>query len=145
MQEKIQAIIARVQAVTEELRQLRPEFAAFIADKSIPLADRWDTWESAPSELKDQQGWIVHFNSLPQDFVGYDCDVNADRYQTVDISRIMENLEEKRGMIEDGEPDKDHWSHKYYLNAVDFFEDYSIEAFQEEVLEMNIESFEYDW
>jgi hypothetical protein len=145
MQDKIQAIIARVQAVNEELRQLRPEFVAFITDKSIPLTERWDTWESAPSELKDHHGWIVHFESLPRDFVGYDCDVNADRHQTVNISNIMENLYEKQQMVEDGEPEKGNWMHKYWKGAVEFFEKHSIEEFQEEVLAMNLESFEYDW
>lgn len=90
-------------------------FEAYITDKSIPLDLRWSLWLDAPSELKNRDSCIPDFQSLEEEFL-YDGMFN--RYETVETVRILEMFTESAG---------------------------DLEAFKEEILEQNLESFEYDW
>jgi hypothetical protein len=117
----------RVDILRSQIEEIKKEFAAYIADTSVPLDERWEVFMSAPSDLREHSRWIERFEGLPDDdFIGYGGPVWVERHQTVDISDILSVLE--------GQEDYD-----FDFSAVD------VTAFKEDVLKRNLYSFEYDW
>jgi hypothetical protein len=116
----------RVENLNKQIEQIREEFAQYIADKSINLDTRWQVFMEAPANLRGSSSWIVRFKGIPDDFVGYDGPVYAERHQTVNVGWILETIEE----IEEYDVDP---------NSIDVI------AFKEDVLSSNLYSFEYDW
>jgi hypothetical protein len=111
----------RVEDLNKQIEAIKSEFAAYIADKSIPLDERWEVFMNAPDNLQGSSPWIQRFKGLPKDFVGYDGPVYAERYQTVDVEYILD-------VISEIDPSK--------IDVV---------AFKEDVLSKNLYSFKYDW
>lgn len=93
-------------------------FEAYITDKSIPLDLRWSLWLDAPSELKDQSDWIEDFESASRDDLNMDW---RERRELISTARLVQE------MVQDEKPEE------------------LIEAFMEEILEKNLESFCFDW
>jgi hypothetical protein len=141
----------RVKDAVEQMRQtvkeVKHDFETFIVDKSVPLDERWSVWEDAPNELKDHQSWIVRFKNLHDDAIGYDALIrHAERHETVHITDLFESLEECFAEYQEGEPDGTcEWSLRWYKNKKKVFENFDMDALKEEILEMNLGSFEYDW
>lgn len=48
MKELIMMLVGDIKALEQKMQALEPEFKVFIADKSIPLDQRWQTWIDAP-------------------------------------------------------------------------------------------------
>jgi hypothetical protein len=116
----------QVEDLNKQIEAIKGEFATYIADKSIPLDERWEVFMNAPANLRETSPWIQRFKGLPEDFIGYDGPVYAERHQTVDMEFILDIL----GEIEEYDVDPD---------------DIDIIAFKEDVLSKNLYSFTYDW
>lgn len=145
--ELAQRVKDAVEQMRETVKAVKSDFEVFIVDKSIPLDERFDVWLSAPTELKNHQSWIVHFKCLHDDAVGYDGFVyNAERHETVQIDELFDCIKESYAEYLEGEPDGTcDWSLRWYKNKQKVFENFNLSDLKEEVLEMNLGSFEYDW
>ena len=142
---RVKEAVAQMNATVAAVKH---DFETFIIDKTIPLDERWDVWALAPSELKNDQSWIVRFNNLHDDAIGYDGVIrNAERHETVHIDDLMDSIEESLAEFAEGPPDasKSEWAHRWYKQKQKVFEDFDLDALKEEILEMNLGSFEYDW
>lgn len=93
-------------------------------DDTIPLDVRWNVFMNAPHYLKSHSCWIERFNGLPEDFIGYDEPVHAERHRRVDMDYIMDVISD---VVDEDE---------YAIDVV---------AFKEDVLSRNLGSFEYAW
>lgn len=94
----------------------KESFEAYIKDKSLPLELRWQLWLNAPSDMKDYWGDIYHWDSVDEDYVFGD---RFSRYQSVRTVDLIETVAEMS-------PEE-------------------LEDFKEEILENNLEGYEYDW
>lgn len=98
----------------------KESFEAYIKDKSLPLELRWKMWLDAPTDLKDKDPYVVQWGSLPKDSVGYDGNIwDAQKYETI----YSVNL----------------------VSAAEQYEEIDVDALKEEILEYNLESYDYDW
>lgn len=74
MQTELSIVIADIESKIELARSIaesaKNSFVEVIKNKDIPLDVRWDLWLGAPSEMKESQGWVVHFKNLPDDLIG---------------------------------------------------------------------------
>lgn len=116
---------------------LKEKFEAYIKDRAVPLDERWNAFKIADSNLKNDESWIVDFDSLPEDFIMYDGPVHADRHQIIETIDIVHRVEELQGLKKDdyGFGNRNHTeAMKVDLNHL-----------KEEILEMNLECFQYDW
>jgi hypothetical protein len=116
----------RVEALNKQIADIKEEFVAYIKDKNIPLEVRWEVFMKVPANLRGTSPWFERFEGLPEEFIGYDGPVYAERHQTVDMEFILDIL----GEIEDCDVDP---------AGID------IVAFKEDVLSKNLYSFTYDW
>jgi hypothetical protein len=97
-----------------------------IENKDIPLDVRWDLWLGAPSEMKERQGWVVHFKNLPDDLIGIDGPIWAERRETIYCADIVDRLLEEN---------------EYHSDADDQISRININALKEEILKLNLECF----
>lgn len=90
---KICDIIHSFEIVSDQVKNV---FEKFIADKSIPLNDRWVIWVNAPKSLKRHENWIYHWvNTEFDDGVCYDGYVYwTERYSEIDVAGVFEILSE---------------------------------------------------
>lgn len=142
--QRVKDAVAQMNATVAAVKN---DFEKFIVDQSIPLDERWQLWEDAPHELKDHQSWIVHFKNLHDDAVGYDGLIrHAERHETVHIDDLMESIEECFDEYSEGPPEGSDEHHaRWYRNKQKVFEEFDLNALKEEILAMNLASFEYDW
>lgn len=111
--------------------QVKDVFEKFIADKSIPLNDRWVIWVNAPKSLKRHEKYIYHWvNTEFDDGVMYDGYLYwTERYSVVDIAWVFEHISE---MDEDD------------LVRYGISEQMIIDE-KEKILSINLGSYVYDW
>lgn len=108
---------------------LQKRYKAFITDKKIPLADRWEVFRVAPSDWQESNTYIQHFaiEKKVGEIEWYDK-FYYERHETVHmydfVDRIIENIEDE---------DEDTWT----VELVD--------EFKEEILSRNLASFDFDW
>ena len=131
------------------LRQTEIEIEAkkYVQDKTIPLRERWGFFMH--HDLGEPGGWIVHFRSLNEGKWKHWCSnpLEDDLYDSIDRNATvrMERLDEC--LI-------DYIGHTYEIvqtyetkntpvNVTFTQEDY--DAWREEVLQLFIKSFKYDW
>lgn len=126
----------KIAALKLEIESLKTEFEVYIQDQNQPLADRWQTWLDAPSELKNQEGYITSITTLPNDWIMYDGRYHADKYQTVYLQNVVEQVEEILNSVNEWDSEA-----KEELNDFGF----TLVALKEEILQGNLESFDYDW
>lgn len=124
---EIESNIELAKSIAESTKN---SFVEVIENKDIPLDVRWDLWVSAPSEMKERQRWIVHFKNLPDDLIGIDGPIWAERRETVYCADIIDRLLEEN---------------EYLRIDTDLISKINIDALREEILEMNLECFDYDW
>lgn len=140
----------------DEIKALKPEFEAYISDKSLPLTERWHTWIDAPDSLKRTSGWIsdgrleafklIGYGDRHNDAIQYEGGlIWAERYQTINMVYIIDSLIESLLDRYEIEPPEDHdW------NDMDAYETLCPElheffiAYREEPLEKNLLSFKFD-
>lgn len=104
----------------DNVKQRAEAIRKYVMDKSNSYEDRLEVFKAAPEHLQHHEGWVVH---LPQfekkygEIVWYD-DFYAERYSKVDLTDVFDYKE---------------WPEE------------KEREFMEEVLDMGIWSFTYDW
>lgn len=122
-------MVERLKAYVAAVNPLQVEYVAYIKDKSIPLADRWEAFCAAPTEFQEHESWIQHFDSeelLPNGEINFYDDFYVEKYTEVYMENFIANIEEDPDYHEDWTPE-------------------IIAAFKEEILEKNMGSFTFDW
>lgn len=117
----------------QDIAKLRPLFKSYIADKSIPLEERWSAFVAAPDDLKRKDFGTDMFDALPDEFIMHDGPIHADRYQTITSKFIVFRIQEVQNKPED-----------YYRN-VETFLSVNLDELKEEILLKNLGSFTFDW
>lgn len=126
-------MINEVNEFLKNLQKLKIKVKSYCQDLSIPLEDRWKVFERVGAYLGEDNCYIVRFNSLPKEFIMYDGYMHAERHQTIDITQILEHIQEGiEEEIEEGE------SNGKYSKI-------NLDKFKEEVLKKFLWSFDYDW
>lgn len=132
---EIQATVELAKSLIESLKE---PFEQTIKNKEIPLNERWELWCDSPVELKQTQCWIVRFASLPEDFVGIDGSIPTERRETVFPVDIVSQIQYDLTTYE-RHPD---WYDDDYIEEL---RKINLDNLKEEILEMNLWSFDYDW
>jgi hypothetical protein len=117
----------------QDITKLRQLFESYIADKSVPLEERWIAFVNAPDDLKLKDSGTDMFDALPDDFIMYDGPIHAERYQTITSKFIVFKIQEVQNKPED-----------YYRNP-EIFLSVNLDELKEEILLKNLSSFEYGW
>lgn len=148
--ELAQRVKEAVEQMNATVRAVKHDFETFIVDTTVPLDERFEVWTDAPNELKNHQGWIVHFKTLHDDAIGYDGYIrHADRHETVHIDDLLDAIQDGfadyEAYKEEPPTDESSWEYRYFKKKEKIFEEFDLAAFKEEVLSMNLGSFEYDW
>lgn len=129
-------LAVRIALLQQEILAIKKDFEVFIKDTTIPLEERWSTWKAAPNDMKRSDSWTTHFKALPCDWIMYDGNYHADRYQTVYMIDVVD-------AIEDNLAHPNEWNKEYRATLEEF--GFSLDALKEEILEFNLGSFCYDW
>lgn len=120
----------------DAISNLRLYVYHYIDDKKIPVEKRWKVWCDAPSQIKRHQTWIMRFESLGEDAIMYDGEIHCERYQTLEVGDIFNQLLDSymwdKYADTPMEVDNVEWSPR-------------LKAFAEEVMEKRLGSFVYDW
>lgn len=118
-------------------RELFADFSVYIADKSVPLMTRWNFFINAHDRLKGHESYIPDFQSDGMEYVR---------------SQVFENGEHNRGEVIYLRDIMSRWVEVDHLNFKSFEISYDEETCEEklteameEVLAMNIGSFDFDW
>lgn len=120
---KLQDFIRRYALHQEQTGQFASEFASLIADRSFTLDDRWYVFVNASDDLKTRDSWIWRPNAIP----------GRDWFEDVGIDQRGERVStaEMVDCIED-------WSPAWATPEL-------IVALKEEILQLNLGSWCYDW
>jgi hypothetical protein len=141
--EKIKAFEQQEKEFLKSAANLRSEFANYISDTKIDLMTRWAFFINASDKLKNHKKYIPTFKSDGMQYIRdnfFDAPEVYGRGKTIQIKDVFEDLiyEDDNGvMIIDTENvntsyDSAHW------------EDMMVGA-MEEILKMNLCSFNWDW
>lgn len=150
-------IVGKIKALEAEMEAAKPEFLAYITNKDVPLSVRWQVWLDAPDSLKHTNGYISEGRLEAFKLLGYgdrrneaiqseDGLVWADRYQTINMVDIIENiLESLLDKFEVGyDEDFDYDNLDGYSEKCPEIQEF-LNAYREELLEKNLLSYSYDW
>lgn len=117
---------------------LKEEYLKFIKDENISLAQRWEIFRLAPSNWKETDSCIPHFEAerllTNGEILWYD-DFYIDRHQTVYCADWLTNIEQ--GLKPDSYGVDDLIKNGWTLGVID--------AFKREILNKNLGSFKHDW
>lgn len=119
-------VLEAMKLVTQQIESTKKMVAEYFKDTSVPLEERWAVFEITPNCFKETGDWITRLKSLPEDHIGYDGPFFTDRYSEVDMLAVVNNIEE-------------NYEEDDYYSAID------LNAVKEEILQMNLGSFTYDW
>ena len=67
----------------KKAKSAKPIFEKYIADKSIPLDERWDMFVHAPMEFRKHQNYVAIDIERYGNYTWYDT-FHVDRHETVD-------------------------------------------------------------
>ena len=88
-------MIGLIRQFNKQKQELTEELRIYVKDKVIPLEDRWEAFKL--SKLGNTDSWVMTFESLNVLYSGevswYD-DFYIDKYQTVNMVDLVENLYE---------------------------------------------------
>ncbi len=121
-------MIEQITQFNQQIATFKDIFTKYIAEKSIPLNERWNAFVTANDALKNPVTYGPNFDALPEDFIIYDGVIHMDRYQTMDTCDLVERIEEGQDC------DEHEAYHKVDINAL-----------KEEILADNVGSFTNDW
>lgn len=157
MKEVIIQLVSDIKELENKMITLKPEFEVFIADKTVPLEQRWQVWLDAPDSLKNTGGWISDGRLKAFELIGYggrrgeaiayeDGLIWAERYQTIDMVDSIEYiLESLLGKFEVELPEDFVWDNlDGYVELCPELHEFLV-AYREELLEKNLLSFKFDW
>jgi hypothetical protein len=124
-------------ALESKVEKIKLEFKEYIANKSIPLVERWKFFANAGDEFKEHSDWIIQANSVGLKYVmdnWFDAPEIYGRGKRIDVVECFEDC------FNDGELNADRFSK--------FDEEEAIKCLTEaleEILERNQGSFCIDW
>lgn len=128
MTHNVEELRSGIELLTKGAEVLKEKFAAYVADKTVPLEDRWSLFETAPDALKEHSSWYADFKINNEEISWYD-DYYLDRHQTMDTLDLVSQTEEMTL--------SDYTTPKYSENVIN--------DLKEQVLAKNLGSFVYDW
>lgn len=136
MNEHIVAIKETVKSIIQQMDEARSALHSVLADKTIPLEERWELFCETPKDMLNEQSYIVHFSTY--DFSWYD-DFYCERHQTMYMADLIDNIEYA---IEDYDE-----NYEYNKGYEKFFKDKpeKLDELKEEILADALYSFEFDW
>jgi hypothetical protein len=120
----------------EQIAIAKENLVLVLADKDLPLEERWELFVNSPDMLKNHRSDIVHFKCIDKGgyFDWQQGTFNYERYETVNLVDVIHRLEHSGDYFLKKKPGKE------FLADPKF-----IEEFKEEILSMNLASFVYDW
>lgn len=141
--EKIKAFEQQEKAFLKAAANLRTEFARYISDTTIDLMTRWAFFINASAKLKNHEKYVPSFKSDGMQYIKdnfFDAPEVYGRGKTIQIKDVFENLiyEDDDGVMT---IDTENVNHGY---PEDMWEEMMIGA-MEEVLKMNLGSFNWNW
>lgn len=131
-------VLERMKKVQSSLENAKLPFAEYIKDQSIPLAERWEVFCLAPSEMKTHENYGPDFQSLPDDFIMYEGPIHMDRGNTMKTTTMVSDIEEALSDI----ANDDYFGADWHLEC---FSQVNLDEVKEEILQKNLGSFDYDW
>lgn len=108
--------ITTIQEHRNKTKELNEELLTYCKDTSNPFQARWTVWYDYVD--KEDHPWIFHFKTEDVDDIFVDCDYS--RYQRVELSSILDILEENKKKV-------------------------NINEAKEELIQANLGSFKVDW
>lgn len=91
--EAIRDFNSQLDVIFNKIIEVKPQFEKVIADKTIPLEDRWNLFVSAPSHMCNDRPFSQHVNINGREISWYD-DFGKDRYEHVDMVAAVEWMED---------------------------------------------------
>lgn len=123
----------RINEINNLILNVMPEFAAYIANKNIPLKERWEVFKEAPSSLSNHDPFMPQFENFDvQNWVD-----GSDRYSTYNtVYWIDEQLVESLAEYTDGEDTQEEEFERVSKE---------LDPLREEILQLNLKSWTFDW
>lgn len=121
-------LLEEFEALKRSPNELHARYVDYIADQNVPLDDRWAVFCAAPSDWKVHEGYIQHFDAeklAPGGEISWYDDFFIEKYQTVDMVDWLSDI-------------------RYCGNGEDWTDE-AINAFKDEVMQLNLGSFKFDW
>ena len=123
------AIEHEIVVLNDTIARLKMHFESGIANRNIPLEDRWALFIKAPDYLKNVpdymcSGWSRYFGP---DYVGYDEQYHAERYRFINAAEVVAHAEDDK---------------QCYEGTWAFFD---INEAKEKILADNLLGAQYDW
>lgn len=133
-------LIKTIVSVNDQITNMKPVFAKFIADQEVPLKLRWLTFVKANDALKCHELYCTSFDALPDDFLIYEGPYHVERNQTYTTADLIQT-------IEDNIADNNDPENAEFVDAKEkaLYESIDVDALKEEILASNTGSFTYDW
>lgn len=132
------SILEQMEKIQNRFESIKPDFEKFIKNKEISLEDRWAVFVKAPTEMKTDCSYTPDFNNLPSDFIMYEGPVHMDRGETKTGIELVAEIEESLQDIKDDMYCGSSLNQKELEKVV-------LDNLKEEILEMNLGKFSYDW
>jgi hypothetical protein len=127
MKEELNEFFKQEQYIKGKLKE-------WVKDKSISLEERWEVFIKSGLGIHDN--YYQTFGILDGDWIQSEGPIYAERYEKVNVERIIESIEEaKQTLMED--PD-DEYLNKDFANV-------DLVKLKEAILESFIKSFNFDW
>jgi hypothetical protein len=137
MHEKTASIFSLIDMYTHSRNKLASDFEEYVANKSIPLIERWEMFCKAPDELKNSDSSIVTFQCEEKfheiDYTGSDSPFSmlATRNEEIATERLVDLL---IGNEDEIDAAGYGWTAKQFAQAL-----------MEDILQSNLGSFTFDW
>ena len=139
---------AEIMFYNDRKEDLKKKYKSYIADKEIPIDERWELFVSVPKEFYSNQNHI--YDGL--DFIKYSkgkyhdtfislYSEDTDRYYEIDLTEVIECLKDiiKRG----------HYGYRNTDNAREVWPCFKnpnlIEDIKEKLMTDNVRYFTHDW
>lgn len=135
--QKIQLMNQKEEELARLGKELFADFSAYISDKSVPLLTRWNFFINAHDRLKGHESYIPDFKTDGMEYIR---------------EKLFEDGEHNRGEVIYLRNVMSRWVDidNFYISTFDISYDdetrqEKLEEAMEEVLSMNIGSFDFDW
>lgn len=135
IQEKINQLNKEKNELENKYKQLKSEYLQYITDKKIPVLERWEFFISAPSEMKEQNRWLIRPSTKFMKYVvenWFNAPECYGRGKPIYIADLFGDIV---------------WKGKIYMENVyvDYMTQEDVEKGLEELLSLNLEYFTFDW
>jgi hypothetical protein len=135
--QKMQLIHQKEEEIAQLGKELFSDFSAYITDKSVPLLSRWSFFINAHDRLKGHESYIPDFKTDGMEYVR---------------EKLFEDGEYQRGNVVYLRDVFSMWVEPDHFDVENFEISYDdetrlekLQEAMEEVLTMNIATFDFDW